>query len=256
MIIVRDLSIGYGFGTGQVTLSQIRDFSLESGSLTALIGPNGVGKSTLLQTLSGSLKPLNGQIKIGHHDLAQMAPELRAKSLSLVLTKSDHSRQLTVAEFVSLGRLPYANWIVALNLQDQEIIQNAIIATDLSALQGKKCSDISYGEMQRVAIARALAQDTSVILLDEHTTHLDLHHKALVLKLLKDLSSKHNKTVLYATHDIELALDTVDQILLMTATDTKLATPEILMTNGDLNNLFPQEHVHFDPKSRRFSMME
>jgi len=256
MVDVQNLKIGYRGKSGPIFLSEIHDFNLQPGSLTALVGPNGIGKSTLLQTLSGSIDPLAGTLTMRGLVLSQMTPHQRSRQLSLVLTKSQHSQQLMVEEFVSLGRLPYANWVGALQQEDKSMILKALEATDLISLRYKKCGDISDGEMQRVAIARALAQDTPIILLDEPTTHLDLHHKALVLKLLKDLATIHQKVVLYATHDIELALDIVDKILLMTTKSGQLMTPNQLIEEKHLDHLFPKEHVYFDPKTKRFSMKD
>ena len=127
-----------------------------------------------------------------------------ATQLSVVLTEPPSSKNITVKELVSLGRHPYTNWIGILTEVDEEIIKESLLDTDTINLAEKKCSELSDGQLQRVMIARALVQNTSIILLDEPTTHLDIYHRAYILKLLKDLAIKKKKTIIFSTHGLRI----------------------------------------------------
>jgi len=135
-------------------------------------------------------------------------------------------------------------------------IAQAIEATNLSELLDKKCGTLSDGQMQRVSIARALAQDTPIILLDEPTTHLDLVNKAQTLKLLKTLAQEHKKSVAYATHDIDLALDLADQIISVHGGRINTGSTQEIIDQGIIGEMFQSDLVRFDHNTRRFSISD
>ncbi len=245
---VKDLSVGYGFNA---VASQI-DFELHTGDLAAIIGINGIGKSTLLRTLGNMQPPISGEIRIKERLLPSFKPKQLATTVSLVLTEAIATKNLTVAELVALGRQPYTNWIGTLSKQDKEQVTNALHLLDLEQLQEKKCYELSDGQLQRVLIARALAQDTSIILLDEPTTHLDLYHKVKILKLLKTIAKKTKKTILFTSHEIEMCLQLCDTLLLLTGNNNPFGTPSKLIEQGVFGKLFPSDTVSFDTKSASF----
>lgn len=248
------LSIGYRHRKDTTIVAKNIDFSISEGKLIGIIGSNGIGKSTLLRTLAGIQEPIDGTIKIKGKSLKNYAPLELATVMSIVLTEAMVSKNLTVFELVSLGRQPYTNWMGSLSENDSTIIQESLMATQTVALQHKKCFELSDGQLQRVYIARALAQDTPLILLDEPTTHLDLYHKAATLKLLKEIARTKGKTILFSTHEIDLAIQLTDTMIVMTPSKTVYNTPCKLIEQGVFANLFPDEFILFDNKTGRFTV--
>ena len=249
-----ELSIGYFSKKNRHIVARNINFDFSEGTLISLVGANGIGKSTLLRTLSGVQKSLEGTIHIYGKSLSTYHSIELATLLSVVLTEAPTSKNLSVLEFVSLGRQPHTNWMGNLGAEDKQKVQWAMTQTDVSELKLRKCYELSDGQMQRVAIARALAQDTPLILLDEPTTHLDLYHRASVLKLLKKLTSQTQKTILFSTHEIDLAIQLSDQMILMTEKETLVNTPSGLINDGHFNDLFPEDTIFFDPNTGRFTI--
>lgn len=211
-----------------------------------------MGKSTFLRTLSGIQPALSGKVKLNEEDLQNTASETLAKKISLVLTEQPLSKNLSVAELVALGRQPYTNWIGSLTAEDRKMVKNALDLVKIETLQKKKCYELSDGQLQKVLIARALAQDTPLMILDEPTSHLDMYHKAQVLKLLKDLSLCTKKAVLFATHEINLALQLCDRIILMKPGGVVQDSPKQLIQKGHFDDVFPQDLIVFDRNTESF----
>lgn len=230
------------------------NFSLQQGELSAIVGVNGIGKSTLLRTLGKVQPKLSGSILIGNKDLKSYSTMELASTISVVLTESLASKNLTVLELIALGRQPYTNWIGKLSDTDKNKIQEAISMVDLDELKYKKCYELSDGQLQRVMIARALTQDTSIILLDEPTSYLDLHHKVQILKLLKSIAHKTQKTILFTSHEIEMAIQLCDKILIMNNESHEFGEPCELIQNKSFERLFPKDTVKFDAKTGSFKI--
>ena len=151
-----------------------------------------------------------------------------------------------------MGRQPYTNWIGKLTEEDKSQIKLAIEMTKIEHLIHKKHYEISDGELQTVLIARALAQDTPFIILDEPTTHLDLVHKFSLLKLLKNLTKKTQKCILFSTHDIDLAIQLYDEMIVMTTENIVQDSPCKLIEKKVFNDLFNDSSIVFDPKKGKF----
>jgi iron complex transport system ATP-binding protein len=175
-----------------------------------------------------------------------------AQNLSLVLTEKLPPSNLTVFELIALGRQPYTNWLGNLSKEDHEKINQAIALTHIEHLVAKKHHEISDGQLQIVLIARALAQDTPLIILDEPTTHLDLLHKVSVFKLLKKLSQETDKCILFSTHDIDLAIQLSDEMIVMTEENVVQDQPCNLITKGVFNTLFKDDSITFDGEKGKF----
>lgn len=246
------LSIGYSSKKGKNGIASDIYLDLKSGTLTALIGANGIGKSTLLRTLTGIQKALSGNVVLNGKSIESYSPIQLAQQLSIVLTESLPPSNLTVFELVALGRQPYTNWIGKLTTEDLEKIQEAMSLTQITHLAQKKHYEISDGQLQKVLVARALAQNTPLIILDEPTTHLDLLHKVSLLKLLKKLASETKKCILFSTHDLDLALQLSDEMIVMNSKQTVQDTPPNLIHNGILNSLFEDENIFFDADKAKF----
>lgn len=227
-ISTNSLTIGYWIASGtEYPVQTDLNFSLHTGEMVCMLGPNGCGKSTLLHTLAGLQPALSGEYKIQNSD----RPE---KSVALVLTERLSMDNTTVHDVVAMGRYPYTSFLGGLSKQDEEIIAASLQAVgfDLVALNStlSPFNAHSDGEKQRILIAKALAQQTPIILLDEPTAHLDLPHRILILRLLRQLAHEQGKTVLISTHELDLALALSDRILLMSPAGRgiQLDTPEAL----------------------------
>jgi iron complex transport system ATP-binding protein len=246
------LSIGYHSKSHHITIAENLNLSLESGKLTALVGANGIGKSTLLRTITGIQKPLAGTVTLKEKEINLYDSLSLAQNLSLVLTEKLPPSNLTVFELIALGRQPYTNWLGKLSAEDLEKINQAIALTHIEHLLDKKHHEISDGQLQIVLIARALAQDTPLIILDEPTTHLDLFHKVSVFKLLKKLSQETNKCILFSTHDIDLSIQLSDEMIVMTEGMVEQDQPCNLITKGIFNTLFKDSSITFDGEKGKF----
>jgi len=170
-----------------------------------------------------------------------------------VLTDRIYAGNLTVQEIVSLGRHPYTNWLGNLTKDDQTKIDWALEITGTKYLEDQLISELSDGQYQKTLIARALAQDSNIIILDEPTAHLDLTNKIIILKLLKDLAGNTGKSILIATHELELSLQVADYIWMALKQDLMVTgTPEDLVFNGSFNKMINHDTIHFDDSLGRF----
>ena len=246
------LSIGYRSRKKDAVVASDINISLRKGELTGLVGANGIGKSTLLRTLTKVQPSLGGRIQIAGKALSEMNPVNLAQVMSLVLTESVVSKNLSVYELVALGRQPYTNWIGNLTETDRQQIDQAMQQTHIGDMKHKKCYELSDGQLQKVMIARALAQDTDLIILDEPTTHLDMYHKAYILKLLQKLVRNTNKAILFSSHEIDLAIQLCDTLMVMTGEGVISASPENHIKQGNFNTLFPRDLIAFDPQTGSF----
>jgi iron complex transport system ATP-binding protein len=246
------ISIGYTSKKVKNIIVSNIDLSLEKGKLIALIGANGIGKSTLLRTLTGIQKPLSGTVSLNEKSIHELDSLTLAQNLSVVLTEKLPPSNLTVWELIALGRQPYTNWIGTLTDNDIAKINEAIELTQIGHLATKKHYEISDGQLQIVLIARALAQDTPLIILDEPTTHLDLLHKVVLFKLLKKLTQETGKCILFSTHDIDMAIQLSDEMIIMTPEITVQDQPCNLILKGSFNTLFQDEHIVFDSEKGKF----
>lgn len=248
----QDLEIGYASKKEHTVVASNINIELHKGELIGLVGVNGVGKSTFLKTITNIQKPLNGTIHINDKNIKHYTPIELAKVLSLVLTEHIMSKNLSVFELVALGRQPYTNWVGNLQESDVSIINTALALTDISDLRHKRCFELSDGQLQKVMIARALAQDTDLIILDEPTTHLDIYHKVSTLKLLQKLAKETHKTILFSSHEIDLAIQLCDKLIVMTPNNVVSDMPCNLISSGVFNALFPEDLIAFDEKTGTF----
>lgn len=246
------ISIGYTSKKVKNIIASSIDLSLEKGKLIALIGANGIGKSTLLRTITGIQKPLSGTVSLNEKNIHELDALTLAQNLSVVLTEKLPPSNLTVWELIALGRQPYTNWIGTLTDNDIAKINEAIELTQIGHLTQKRHYEISDGQLQIVLIARALAQDTPLIILDEPTTHLDLLHKVVLFKLLKKLTQETGKCILFSTHDIDMAIQLSDEMIIMTPESTAQDQPCNLILKGSFNTLFQDEHITFDGEKGKF----
>lgn len=251
-----NLCIGYKNKNQNTVLAENLNLNIKKGKLTALIGGNGVGKSTLLRTLSALQKPLSGIVFLDKKNIHDLDSLILAQNISVVLTEKLPSSNLSVWELIALGRQPHTNWLGNLTKNDITKIDEAIAITEIGHLVLKKHYEISDGQLQIVLIARALAQDSPIIILDEPTTHLDLVHKVVLLKLLKKLTQEKGKCILFSTHDVDLAIQLSDEMIIMTPEITHQDQPCKLIEKGCFDTLFGNEHIIFDNQKGTFVIKE
>ncbi|WP_257212994.1 ABC transporter ATP-binding protein [Maribacter sp. 4U21] len=249
---VSDLSIGYK----SISICDNINFQLQKGELTAIVGINGIGKSTLLRTLGNFQPKISGSIKINSKDLEDYDPLTLASKISVVLTEPIASKNLTVQEIIALGRHPYTNWLGKLSSNDLLKITAAIEMLELTNLKHQKCHELSDGQLQRVLIARAFAQDTDMILLDEPTSHLDLYHKVQILKLLQSIAHHTQKTILFTSHEIEMAIQLCDKMVILDGAKNPFEQPCTLIKNKAFERLFPSDTVTFDSAMGAFRIQK
>ena len=252
LLSCQNVTVGYANKKTTKKVATNINFEIENGQLIAMIGENGIGKSTLLKTLIGIQNPISGTILLNQKKINDYSNLDLAQNLSVVLTEKIPASNLTVFEIIALGRQPYTNWLGKLSDVDLKKINEAIQLTNIEHLCDKKHFEISDGQLQIVMIARALAQDTPIIILDEPTTHLDLLHKVSLLKLLKKLCKETNKCILFSSHDIDLAIQISDKMIVMTTEKTYFDKPNNLINQGIFDKLFNDSSIVFDTKKGNF----
>ncbi|MEQ6122741.1 ABC transporter ATP-binding protein [Pseudotenacibaculum sp. MALMAid0570] len=247
-----DLSIGY---SDKKTVHQIQgniNLKLYKGELIAVLGKNGIGKSTLLRTLTKVQNALSGSILLDGENLERFDLKALSKKIGLVLTERLPESQLTVFELIALGRQPYTNWIGKLQNEDVEKIHWAMGQTDTKELANKHFYELSDGQLQRVMIARALAQDTEIIMLDEPTAHLDMHHTIKIFQLLEKLVKETHKTIITTSHQVNLAIQSANRIILLTDKEVDSGSREELIERNSFDQLFPAEIINFNAALEQF----
>ncbi|WP_378188341.1 ABC transporter ATP-binding protein [Aquimarina sp. W85] len=254
VLTTEDLSIGYYYKKSLEVVAANINLRLFKGELVGLVGANGIGKSTLLRTLSKVQTPLHGKVFLDDKDLKNYKSLELASKLSVVLTETIASKNLTVQELVALGRQPYTNWVGKLSTTDISIVQQAIEVTQIKELVHKRCYELSDGQLQKVLIARAIAQDTPFIILDEPTTHLDVYHKAYIMKLLKRLAFETQKTILFSTHEIDFAIQLCDKMIVMNREGFEFGRPKELIQCRAFASLFPEDLILFDAETRTYKI--
>ena len=210
VISLSQLSVGYT--PSHPVISDI-NLELRSGQLACLIGENGIGKSTLLKTLTGFLPKLKGSLLLGDRDIESFSQRELARQVSIVLTQKPDVQNLTIEEIIGLGRSPYTGFFGRLRAEDRKVVDDAIATMGIEKLRGRMIQTLSDGERQKVMIAKALAQETSIILLDEPTAFLDFPSKAETFQSLQRMAHERDKLILLSTHDLELAVRFADNLL-------------------------------------------
>lgn len=252
IISTKELSIGYRTKKESKVIQSHINLQIEKGQLIAVLGRNGIGKSTLLRTLTKVQNPLQGKVYIHQQDMEQIAPAEFSTRVSVVLTESLPDSQLTVFELVALGRQPYTNWVGKLTEKDLEHIRWSLEQTDTLQFAKKHFYELSDGQLQRVMIARALAQDTEIIVLDEPTAHLDMHHTLRIFQLLEKLVKESKKTILLSSHQVNLAIQYADQIVMMTKDGVISGSKESHIEKNHFEKLFPSDTLSFDANIEQF----
>ena len=239
MIRLDNLSIGYRTKHGAKTVAAGIQAEIRSGELTCLLGANGVGKSTLLRTLSSFQPQLDGHIYIRNKEADEYTDKELARLIGVVLTERPQVQNLSVEDLIGLGRSPYTGFWGTLDKADKTIVRQSARLVGVERLLRRMSDTLSDGERQKVMIAKALAQETPIILLDEPTAFLDFPSKVEIMQLLQGLSRQTGKTIFLSTHDLDLALQLADRVWLMQAGGRlDVGVPEDLALDGTLSRFF------------------
>ena len=252
-----DVSIGYKGRQGLNVVASGITADICQGELTCLLGRNGVGKSTLLRTLSGFQPRLSGSISIEDRELDDYSDRELAQKLGVVLTERPDVQQMTVWDLVALGRSPYTGFWGRLHDDDVQVVAEAIAQVGIEQLKHRLVTTLSDGERQKVMIAKALAQQTPIIFLDEPTAFLDYPSKVETLLLLRRICREGQMTIFLSTHDLELALQVDDCIWLMDDEGLSIGTPVELAAQQALTRFIESGGgVTFDPQIMRIKLRE
>ncbi|MEE9349464.1 MAG: ABC transporter ATP-binding protein [Flavobacteriaceae bacterium] len=247
---IKNSSIGYKSRKKIDVIATDISVLIDAPKLICLLGRNGIGKSTLLRTLSRVQPTLEGEIILNSKKIEDYSSSDLSKKISIVLTERIPSSNLSVYELIALGRQVYTNWIGTLTPADKEKIKEAIENVGIRELQNQKVDELSDGQYQKVMIARALAQDTSIILLDEPTAHLDIQNKAILFQLLKKLANE--KIIIVSTHELQMAIQNADDLWLMSKGKFICGAKDELINTTALNSLFDSNTLSFDKQTKQF----
>lgn len=236
-----------GYEPSKPILSDLT-FDLHSGKMHCLMGVNGAGKSTLIKSINKFVPVLGGQVRLGGSSMAEVSLEDQAAIVSVVLTDRIDPGHLRVNELLTMGRYPFTGMLGKLRIEDETLIESAIERAGVKDLLEKPVAELSDGQRQKCMICRALVQNTPVIILDEPTTHLDLNNRVEIMRLLR-AEARSGKLILMATHEIDLALQFADNLLLIHDGKISQGIPEDLVLSGELDQLF--ELKGYDLKTGR-----
>ena len=227
---------GVGFGYGGREVTRDVSFSLPEGSCTALVGPNGVGKTTLLRLASGGLAPSVGEVLLDGVALHTMARKDVARRMALVPQRLEVPFRFTVEQIVEQGRTPYLGRLRGMMREDRMAVERAMEMTDTAGLRGRIFNELSGGERQRVKIALGLAQEPRLLLLDEPTQSLDIGRQVELIDLLHALR-REGITILASIHDLHLVRGNFSRVLLL--------GPENRLIEGTADEVMTPEHLEW-----------
>jgi iron complex transport system ATP-binding protein len=253
ILTLDSLLIGYGSGKDAITLLPSLSSSASEGELIALIGQNGIGKSTLLRTITGLQQPLSGKVILKGKDISEFNRYDLATIIGYISTEPLRVSNMRVSDLVALGRYPHTNWTGKLSHEDHMMVSESIEKVGLQNLTGRFINELSDGERQRAMVARLLAQDAEILVMDEPTAFLDIRSKYEIVHLLHDLSRTRGKTIIFSTHDLLTAISESDKVWLALKDSFSEGAPEDLILNGSFDRLFDSSVVKFSPADASFS---
>lgn len=252
MIHFENLTLGYG---DSILINKLSG-NITGGTLTALVGRNGTGKSTLLRAIAGIGQPYEGTIELNKHDLQSISTTELATTISFVTTDKVRIANLRSRDVVALGRAPYTNWIGRMQAQDRKIVDEALASVGMSDYADKTMDQMSDGECQRIMIARALAQQTPIILLDEPTAFLDMPNRYELCSLLSRLAHDEHKCIVFSTHELDIALELCDAIALIAPPQVHILPTDEMIRSGHIERLFTSDIITFNPATRTVNIKE
>jgi len=240
---VDNLSIGYQEDGRFVELIKPFSFRVNEGELIAIVGANGTGKSTLLKTISKENEYYRGTVKLFSEEIKTISPKKNANYLSSVGTNYQIQSYTTVFDVISKGRSVHTNWMGKQSSSDIKIIKESAKKVGVLSLLERFYNTLSDGEKQRTLIAMALAQQAHIILLDEPTAFIDYPNKYFLTSLLKEITQKENKTILFSSHDLEVVLTYADKFLLFSKNNVELLDKSQFLQKTQILKLFEHQQL-------------
>lgn len=245
----RELCVGYP----ERTLLREIDLGVDRGEILTLIGPNGVGKSTLLKSMAGQLKLHGGAIYLGGTEISEMSGEELSRRMAVVFTEKMQTELMTCEDVVATGRYPYTGRFGILSRADRAVVAEAMELVHVAEIRDRDFGKISDGQRQRVLLARAICQEPEIIVMDEPVTFLDIRHKLEFLSVLLKLREEKGLTVIMSLHELELARIVSDKILcLKEGRAERFGAPEEIFQGDFIERLFDISEEDFPGNERLF----
>jgi iron complex transport system ATP-binding protein len=251
MIKLDNFAIGYD---GRHLMSGVTTAFLP-GTLTALIGRNGIGKSTLLRAIAGLNRAYSGDVVLSGVNQRKLVASEIAKTLAFVTTERTRIANLRCMDVVAIGRAPYTNWIGRMQDEDKEVVMQALNDVGMSDYAGRTMDKMSDGECQRIMIARALAQETPIVLLDEPTSFLDLPNRYELVMLLQRLSHEQGKCIIFSTHELDIATRMCDNIALVADGNMYNMNAAEMLRSGHIERMFGTNNIRFEVLNGMLNIM-
>ena len=249
MIKIENVSLSYD----KRTVLEDITLNLKEKSFIGIIGKNGTGKSTLLKSVVGLLKPVKGNIFVDDKNVYDMKKNVLAKKISFMPQTMQFDFSFNVKDFIMFGRYPYINMFKLASAEDFKIVEDVMKLTETSEFAERNINELSGGERQKVLLAQTLVQQTDIVALDEPTSHLDIGSQATIFKLLKMLNEKYNKTIITTVHDLNLAGEFCSDIVFLD--DKKVINfgpAEKVLNYKDIEKVYDVKVVvHTNPVSKK-----
>lgn len=234
MIELNDFSIGFE----RRELLVNANARINDGELTALLGRNGAGKSTMLRAIAGLNRSYAGTVRLNGSDIREMSPSQLSRNIAFVSTRRTRIPNMRCRDVVAMGRAPYTNWIGNLSADDNAIVEQSLTSVGMAGYADRTLDKMSDGECQRIMIARALAQSTPILVLDEPTSFLDLPNRYELCRLLAQLAHEQGKCALFSTHELDIALALCDSISLIDTPHLQCLPTPLMKESGIIDRLF------------------
>lgn len=256
IVKIDGLRTGYHSGKDKIIILDGLNSTALRGELIAVIGKNGAGKSTLLRTIIGLQPAIEGKIFHEGKDILEYSRLELARKVGYISTEIVRADKMNVYDLVSLGRYPYTNWTGRIDSENHNRIIEALENSGMAAFHSRFIGELSDGERQRAMIARILAQDTGLMVMDEPTAFLDIGSKFEILHLLHNLAKTTGKTIIFSTHDLQMALSQADKIWLLKDKRLVEGAPEDLMIQGEFDHIFDSSPAHYNSDQGTFTFIE
>ena len=242
LLELRGVTIGYG----KRPVYENIDISAAEGEMVALVGANGMGKSTLLKSIAGLIKHSLGDIFINSKQIDKYRPRNLADMVSFVPSQSPRTAQLSLFDMVAVSLYNSTNWIGSISDGQRTYVSKILNQVALAGFEERDSSTLSDGEFHRAAIARSLVQNSKIIVLDEPTAFLDISNKITIVRLLKQIAANEKKVVIFSTHDLQQAIKMCDKIWIMGHNGFVEGSPESLIERGAFETMFKDSSLKFD----------
>ncbi len=246
ILSLESLKIGYTKGVRKEVILPPITASARRSELIAVIGRNGIGKSTLLRTIAGIQKSLGGIISIKEKNIHDYSRLRLAQNIGYISTEVIKVNNMTVYDLVALGRFPHTNWFGTIGPENHKAVIDSLGKAGMLPFRDRFVAELSDGERQRAMIARVLAQDAEIMVMDEPTAFLDISSKYEIAHLMNELTRKRAKTIIFSTHDFHTAISQADKIWLLLDSQMREGGPEDLLLEGSFDNLFDSSRVSFN----------